>query len=390
MKKILNNLADIKIDNINFIFDTIRNNDGITRGKIAKLSGLSTMSITRVVSLLLDNNFVFEDGEIIGSPGRPAKMLHVNPSAFYTLTIYIDVNMIILAVVDLNNLIVLQSNVNSCEINIMEEYIDAAYDEYLEMMREYSHIEQGIECISIVCPGVIDQQKGEVLISAQLKWRNSKIVDYTNQKFGITTIIDNDVKSALIGELTYAKEYRDIDLAYMDIGYGIGVGLWIGGQILRGANNSAGEIGHITTNHNGLQCECGRRGCLNTVLNIKSFLNRAKKHDDTIISIQDIAQKYKQGESWAISLVNDACMYFSIAINNILYAYDPAIIKIGGKFISQFEGFLDIVSSSKYYGNNYGNFNINADIEFSSMGDKSYIIGGAINSQKLLFKKMFT
>lgn len=389
MKKKLNNLADIKIDNINLVFDIIRNNDDITRVKLATLAGLTRMSITRVVLLLLDNNFVFEDGEVIGSRGRPAKMLHINPSAFYTLTIYIDVGMIIIAVVNLNNQIVLQSSVNSCEINTMEDYIDAAYDEYEEMMREYSHIKQRIECISIVCSGVIDQKKGEVLISTQLKWRNAKIIDYTNQKFGIITIIDNDVKSALIGELTYAKEYRDKNLAYMDIGYGIGVGLSIGGQILRGTNNSAGEIGHITINHNGLQCECGRKGCLNTVLNIKSFLNRAKEYDDTIINIKDIAQRYKEGKTWAISLVDDVCMYFSIAVNNIIYAYDPAIIKIGGKFINQFEGFLDIMSSSRHQ-RNYGDFKINPDIKLSSMGDKSYIIGGAINSQKLLFDKIFT
>lgn len=388
MKKNLNNLADIKIDNINLIFDIIRDNDGITRTKIAALSGLSTMSITRLVLLLLEKNYVFEDGEITQSRGRPAKMLHINPNALYTLTIYIDVSMIIIAVVDLNNEVVLQSSVNSCEINSMEEYIDAAYEEYEKMMVNYPHIKQQIECISIVCSGIIDQRKGEVLLSAQLGWRNAKVVDYTKEKFGVTTIIDNDVKSALIGELTHAKDYRDMNLAYMDIGYGIGVSLWVGGQILRGANNSAGEIGHITINYNGLQCECGRRGCLNTVLNIKSFINRAREHNDTITSIEDIAQKYKDGESWAIALVDDACLYFSIAVNNIIYAYDPAIIKIGGKFINQFEGFLDIMSSSPHY-SNYGNFKIDSDIELSTMGNSSYIIGGAINSQKLLFDKMF-
>ncbi len=389
MKKKINNLFDIKIENINLIIDTIRNNKGITRIELASLSGLSGMSITRIVSLLLDNDFIYEDGEVSNKRGRPAKLLHINPRAFYTLTIYIDVNTLIIAVVDLNNLIILQSNVNSNEINTMEDYIDAAYEEYEKMIKEHRDIKEGIKCISVVCSGVVDNKKNEVIISAQLKWRNAKIGEYTKKKFGITTIVDNDVKSALIGEISYNSKYNDINLAYMDIGYGIGVGLWIGGQILRGTNNSAGEIGHITIDYNGLQCECGRRGCLNTALNIKSFINRAQENDNNITSIEDIVKKYKMHEEWAVALVDDVCMYFSIALNNIINAYDPAIIIIGGKFVDQFKGFLDIISSSQHF-IQYGNFKIDADIRLSSMGEKSYIMGGAINSQKLIFNNLFS
>ncbi len=389
MKKKINNLSDIKIENINLIIDTIKNNKGITRIELASLSGLSGMSITRIVSLLLDNDFIYEDGEISNKRGRPAKLLHINPRALYTLTIYIDVNTLIIAVVDLNNLIILQSNINSNDINTMEDYIDAAYEGYKEMIRNYRDIKEGIKCISVVCSGVVDNKKNEVIISAQLKWRNAKIGDYTRKKFGITTIVDNDVKSALIGEISHNSKYNDINLAYMDIGYGIGVGLWIGGQILRGTNNNAGEIGHITIDYNGLQCECGRRGCLNTVLNIKSFINRAQENDNNITSIEDIVNKYEIREKWAVSLVDDVCMYFSIAINNIINAYDPAIIIIGGKFIDQFKGFLDIISSSQHF-TQYGNFKIDADIQLSSMGEKSYIMGGAINSQRLIFNNLFS
>lgn len=388
MKRKINNLSDIKIDNINLVHDIIRDNDGITRIELARLTGLSTMSITRVVSLLMENGFIYEGGEISNRRGRPAKLLHINSQAIYTLIIYIDVNTLIIAVVDLNNNIVLQSDINTNEISTMEEYIDTAYKGYIKMTKDNTHIMKNIKLISIVCSGVVDTKKNEVIISAQLKWRNEKIVDYAKQKFEIDAIVDNDVKTALMGEMACDRKYKNINLAYMDIGYGIGVGLWIGGQVLRGANNSAGEIGHITIDNNGPECECGRKGCLNTVLNIESFLNNAKEYDDTIDSIKDIVEKYKEDEDWAISLVDDACMYISIALNNIINAYDPAVIKIGGKFIDQFDGFLDIVFKSSHY-KNYRNFNINAKIELSSMGEQSYIIGGAINSQKMLFNRLF-
>lgn len=388
MKRKINNVVDIKLENINSIFSIIRDNDGITRGKIASMSGLSTMSITRIVSSMIDNGFVYEDGEITGSAGRPAKKLRVNTGTYYTMTMYIDVDTVKLAVVDLKNKIVAQTEVASKSIETMQDYIDMAYAAYEDMLKGHDEISKGMACISIVCPGVIDQASGEVVISAQLKWRNAKIVDYASQKFKITTIVDNDVKSALVGEVTYDRRCRDMNVAYIDIGYGIGVGLWIGGQVLRGANNRAGEIGHMVIDYNGQKCECGNVGCLNTVLNMQSIIDRARANDSSITTIEDIETRLKEGTEWAKALFEDISMYFSIAVNDIICAYDPSVIKIGGKFIAQSEGFFNIVSELKAHGK-FNDVKIEPALEVSALEDKAYIIGGAINSQNLLINNIF-
>lgn len=382
MKRKFINLEEIKIENINLVFDIIRKNDGITRTELAKGSGLSSMTITRIILELLQNNVVYEDGEIMANRGRPAKKIYINTNCFYTLSICIDVDVVLFAVLDLKNNILLQEELESNNIYKMEEYVDLVYNKFLELIKENKGMGEKISCISIVCSGVIDKINGEIIISAQLKWRNVKIVDYVEEKFGITTIIDNDVKSALVGEVNLWEEYKNMSIAYMDIGYGIGVGFWNGGQVLRGANNRAGEIGHITINYNGLKCECGKKGCLNTVLNIESFLLKAKEYDAKINTIKDIKNKYKEGVKWAQALIDDVCKYFSIAIDNIVYIYDPDMIIIGGKFISQFPDFLEVLTLSKHYSN--GDYRIDVRLNLSEQGEKSYIIGSAINSQKTL------
>lgn len=389
MGKNTNYIGEIKAENINLIFDLIRNNDEITRVMLADMTNFTRMNITRWVGVLMDKGIVYEEGEIIASRGRPAKKLHINRDVAYSITVNIDVDAITIAVVNIKSEIVIIETLDSEEQISMEDYVDKVYEVYKEWKSKYPTVFKKIWCITFVSPGIINSETGEIIISAQLGWRKEKISDYAGKKFGIKVIVDNDVKSALMGELAFAEKKGNPSIAYMAIGYGVGVGLWIDGKILRGANNNAGEIGHISIDYNGEQCNCGRRGCLDTVLSIKSFLKKAHSIDKNIKSIKDISESYHKGETWAIELVDDASRYFSIAINNIVYAYDPDKIIVGGLLFDMFPGILDIMMKSKHF-RIYGEYIKNVQIVHSKMGSEAYIIGGAIRAKSWMLEKMLT
>ncbi|SCY78857.1 ROK family transcriptional regulator [Alkaliphilus peptidifermentans] len=386
MKKLPNNMMDIKIDNINTVFDLIRSYDEIARVKLAELTGLTRMSVTRIVGLLMEHNLVYEKGEILSGRGRPAKKLYVNAEAIYSLTAYLDVDDMRIAVVNLKNQFVFKTTVEAKSFTAMEDYVDAVYREVSKL--PYALI-QKINTIAFVCPGIINPNNGEVVVSSQLKWRHAKLGEYAHFKFGKKTIVRNDVKSALIGEIAEIRDKESLNLAYMDIGFGVGVGVISDGKLLMGANNNAGEIGHITIDYHGRKCECGRIGCLNTVLNIQSILDSAFHRDQTIASIGDIVNQYRNQTPWALELIGDVCTYLSIALNNIIYAYDPCKIVLGGKFFDQFEDLLDIMLASEHF-KMHNHYWSNVEIERSKKGDDSYLIGGAIDSQKWIFNQMFT
>lgn len=386
MKKIPSSMTDIKIDNINMIFELIRINDEITRVKLADSTDITSMSVTRIVNLLLDNKLIYEEGEILSGRGRPAKKLYINPSAFYSATAYLDVDEIKIAIINLENSIVEHNTIISKEIYSMKEYVDAVYSCISEMENA---ILDKISVISFVCPGIINSKSGEVMVSAQLKWIHEKLGEYAFFKFGKKIIVANDVKSALMGEICEIKETESLDLAYLDIGYGVGVGVISDGKLLKGANSNAGEIGHITIDYKGEKCECGRIGCLNTVLNIRAILERARIEDNGIECVRDIAEHYRENKSWAIELVDDICMYFAIALNNIIYAYDPRTILLGGKLFNQFDDILKIILASKPYmlHNHYWS---DVQIKLSEKGENAQLIGGAIQAQKWFFDKLFS
>lgn len=388
MKKNLNNLEEIKIENISTIFDLIRNNEEITRVMISDMTDFTRMSVTRIVNLLMDKGMVYEDGEISASRGRPAKKLHIKEDALYSFTVYIDVDRIIVAVVNLKNEIIIKDIIDANVLFSMEDYIDNIYEIYKEWEIKNQSIFKEIKCISFACPGIVNPMNGEIEIAAQLEWRNAKVSQYASNKFGRMVIVDNDVKSALLGEVSSLNNKDDTIIAHMCIGYGVGVGLWIDGKILRGAHNNAGEIGHISIDNNGQLCKCGRKGCLDTVLNIDSLITRARLYDDKINSVSDIYKEYLNKKKWALEIVDDASRYFSIAINNIVYAYNPNKIIVGGKLFDMFPGILEIMVSSQHF-KTYSEYINKIQIESSNMGEDSYLIGGAINSQRCAFESIF-
>lgn len=387
MTRNLNYIEESKIENINLIVDLIRRNKEITRVMLAQMTNSTKMSITRIIGFLMDKGIVIEDGEILAGRGRPAKMLHINPNTLYSLSVNIDVDKATMAVVNLGNKIIITKTINVEVENSMEEYTDKIYEGFKSWEERYPNIIKKVECITFISPGIINPNTGEIILSAQFGWKNENIAKYASERFNMKVIVDNDVKIALLGELAFTDIVDKSNIAYIAIGYGVGVGLWLDGEILRGANNNAGEIGHISIDYNGELCNCGRKGCLDTVLSIKSFLKRACAIDKSITSIRDISKKYEEGESGVIELVDDASRYFSIAINNIVYAYDPDKILVGGLLFDMFPGILDIMMKSKHF-EVYGEYIKNIHITQATLGKDSYLIGGAIRAQMYMLERL--
>lgn len=388
MKKNPKNIDEIKIDNITSVFNLIRVHNGITRVMIAEKLSLTRMSITRIVGLLIEKNFVHEEGEIIPARGRPAKMLHINADAAYFFTANIDVDGISIAVLNLMNEICMETFIDAIRLQTMEEYVDSIHKVFKQWEMKHSDIFQKIKSVAFSTPGIIDPVKGEILISAQLGWKNVRIVEYATSRFNMKTIIDNDVKSALLGELSTYDMEKEENIAYICIGYGLGVGVWNEGKILRGAHNNAGEIGHISIDYHGKLCSCGRRGCLDTVLNINSILENAKVHDATIGTLEEVMHHYRKKDSWAMDLVDDVSMYFSMVVNNIIHAYDPEKIIVGGKLFTLFPEIRKPMLTSSHMDTNM-KLSKNIRIEESRMGESAYLIGASINAQSWLFEKEF-
>jgi glucokinase len=210
-----------------------------------------------------------------------------------------------------------------------------------------SEAERIIKSIGIAFPGPTDFERGVVLDASNFRIANFPLADKISDAFGIETFIDNDVNLAVSGEAWKGAATGFSNVIGIMIGTGIGGGIIVNGQIYRGRNKTAGEIGHMVLNlDSDTECGCGQYGCFEILASRKAMareLSRRKRAggskdrlwaENNLLSNQ-IAAYYRQGDGDAVAVVNRAAEICGKAVFSLLNLFNPEIIVFNGGFVQQ-------------------------------------------------------
>ena len=210
-----------------------------------------------------------------------------------------------------------------------------------------SDAERRIKAIGIAFPGPTDSEQGLVLDASNFYIKNFPLAEKISKTFDIETFVDNDVNLGVLGEAWKGagEGYRNI--VGIMIGTGIGGGIIVNGQIYRGRNKTAGEIGHVTLNlDSDIRCGCGQYGCFEALASRKSMARdlRRRKLDKGIkdriwteknLLSNEIAKFYSYGDADAVAVVNRAAEICGKAAFSLLNLFNPEIIIFNGGFVQQ-------------------------------------------------------
>lgn len=116
--------------------------------------------------------------------------------------------------------------------------------------------------LGIACPGPLSSSRGVVEFAPMLGWRDVPIRQMLSNRLGISVVLINDANAAALGEQRFGAGMGCQSMAYITVSTGVGCGIVLNGQIWNGKHESAGELGHLVIEPEGLHCACGRRGCL--------------------------------------------------------------------------------------------------------------------------------
>ncbi|MDD3238092.1 MAG: ROK family protein [Candidatus Gastranaerophilales bacterium] len=213
-----------------------------------------------------------------------------------------------------------------------------------DLMKETKTSKDLIEGIGFGFPGQIDCDNGIVRIAPNIPgWVNVPIASIIKEEFGIETRVDNDVRCAALGELNFGAGKGCHNLICITVGTGIGSGLIINGKLVRGANNAAGEIGHIKLQmHDGPICGCGDTGCLEAFASGPSIVAMAEEYiiggkstkyrelANPDITPYIVAEAAKQGDVVAKRIYNIIGEYIGIGLTSVVNLLNPEKIVIGG------------------------------------------------------------
>jgi len=240
---------------------------------------------------------------------------------------------------------ILYSNSIPTRTEMGYEYTDNSMKEAIKLLLNETKLNtKDIEGMGFGFPGQIDCQKGIVRLAPNVPgWVNVPIAEIMEKEFGIPTRVDNDVRTAALGELNYGAGVGCQNLVCITVGTGIGSGLVINGKLVRGASNAAGELGHIKLNiTDGPLCGCGDRGCLEAyasgpaiVALAEEYIRGGKSTKYRELANPDItpyivATAAKEGDPVAIQIFKIIGEYIGMGLVSVVNLLNPEKIIIGG------------------------------------------------------------
>jgi len=200
--------------------------------------------------------------------------------------------------------------------------------------------------ISIAAAGAIDAPRGIITLSPNLPgWRDIPLRDIIRERLGIKTWLINDTNAAALAEHQLGAGQGIKNLLYLTVGTGIGGAVILGGRLYTGASGSAGEIGHMTIDANGLRCKCGNIGCLETLASgtavAREAIRRVSRGEGSSLSeivagrigsitAEHVAMAAWDGDCLALDVINKAATYLGVGLVNLVNIFNPEMIIIGG------------------------------------------------------------
>lgn len=200
--------------------------------------------------------------------------------------------------------------------------------------------------IGMGSPGTVNRADGTVIGAYNLNWKTLQpIRQQIEAAFGLPFFIDNDANVAALGEQWVGAGNNEPDVAFITLGTGVGGGLVSDGNLLHGAIDAAGEIGHITIEANGYACTCGKKGCLEQYTSATGIVRMAHDMADTftdssklkrqveseqVIDAKIVFDLAKEGDKLANEVVDRAAVYLGIALGNVANLLNPSTIVLGG------------------------------------------------------------
>ncbi len=196
--------------------------------------------------------------------------------------------------------------------------------------------------VGLTFPGIVDSKACRVL-SRYVKYKNAHLFDFkawAMQEWQLPLALENDARAALLGEWTQGAGKGINNIVLLTLGTGVGSGVLIEGKLLKGAHYLAGNLGgHMSVNMHGSACNCGFIGCLESEASTWVLPEKARKHTGFAesslskagnIEFSTLFQEAERGDAVAAQLLEECLKAWGIGVVNMVHAYDPELIIIGG------------------------------------------------------------
>jgi len=240
--------------------------------------------------------------------------------------------------------------------------------------------------------GLIDRAEGIVLRSTSLpEWNHIKICEVFEKSFSVPAYVENNANAMVLGEARFGIGRGRENLLGVTVDEGIGGGIVINKRLYTGSCGAAGEFGHMSIVRAGPICHCGNRGCLRTLASesaveanairilktgVKTLLRSKEGLDDLRITINDVIEAARQGDTVSRDIIAEAARYLGMALVNLVNVLSPQMVIFNNGSLPTYEPFWELVTRITTEGCYAGEPSV-PEMVISALGENAVCIGAA-------------
>lgn len=363
--------------------------EGLSCAGLSVMIDKSFPVTSKLIEELVSENLVIETGYAPSTGGRRPLTYAIQKDVMYLVSVAMDQFVTKIAIIDMQNNFV--SAIVKIDLPLPDNH------EALEVLRKnIAHVintsgipKEKFVGVGIGMPGFVDVEKNINYSFLQLP-DNKSITKYISEQIDLPVFIDNDSSLVALAELRFGAARGEKNAMVVNIGWGIGLGLIINGELFRGHEGFAGEFSHIPIFLNGKLCTCGKVGCLETETSLLLIIEKAREGiksgrpsklnsmplDDLELACDAILKSSQEGDQFAIELFSQAGYNIGRGVAVLIHLLNPKMIILSGRgssagriWHSPIQQALNEHCIPRLYQN--------TDIRISELGRNAELIGAA-------------
>jgi predicted NBD/HSP70 family sugar kinase len=325
--------------NSSIVLNLVRAHQPISRADLARTMGVSRGAVSLIVNDLLAQKLIFEGATGETVRGRKPTFLYIDTRRRAVIAADIRASETFVMLADLLGK-PLTGVISLPTLRDPKQLIKALAARIKALLAEH----QIHDCagIGVVVPGMVEHSTMRVLHAPTLGWKNVALREPLSAATGLPVQIENSGRACALAQMwAHRGDAAAGDLVFVSVSDGVGVGVIMNGEVLRGRHNIAGEFGHVPLSLDGPRCSCGANGCWEAYISNRATLARyfgrsadaggPQEAQRARFTVEDLIARARAHDAKAVAALESTARYLGLGLSSVINALDPARVYVGGE-----------------------------------------------------------
>jgi len=313
------------------LFQLLRDGRARTRAELAETTGLARSTVAARIDALVGSGLVGPAGEANSTGGRPPSRVAFNPAARVVLAVDVGATHVIVAVTDLGGNVLAERRLRQEVADGPDVVLGRVVSAGRELLTEAGREPGELAGMGIGLPGPVEHASGKPVKPPIMPgWDGFDVVTYVQRSLPVPVLVDNDVNIMALGERTaYWPDHENF--LFVKVATGIGAGIISSGELQRGANGTAGDLGHVRVPRgDDVLCRCGNHGCLEALASGPAVARQLQSQGLEASTGADVLRLVSEGNVQAVQALRQAGRDVGDVLATVVNLLNPSMIIIGG------------------------------------------------------------